>query len=215
MAHDTPSAFPLQWPKGKPRTKHRARGAFRGKSGSWSTDPVSGANRWNPPQNLTVAQAVARVQRELDRLGARLPVISSNLELRLDGLPRSGQRKPEDPGVAVYFRLDGEPVTLACDRYDTVEANIAAIAAHIDAMRTAERHGVGSLREMFRGFMALPSAEAFDWRDVLGDCQTWDEAKSKYRELARKAHPDAGGSETEFARLSGALEKAQGYFNGN
>ena len=46
--------------------------------------------------------------------------------------------------ATLYFRLKDKPIVLACDRYDTVEANLAAIAAHIDAMRAMERHDVGA-----------------------------------------------------------------------
>ena len=51
-------------------------------------------------------EAVRRVRDELRRLGASDDdcVISSDLKLRLDGLPRSDQGQPRDPGVAVYWR---------------------------------------------------------------------------------------------------------------
>lgn len=34
------------------------------------------------------------------------------------------------------------------------------------------------------------------------DCFTWDEAKKKYRELAKKMHPDIGGNNSEMAELN-------------
>lgn len=58
-----------------------------------------------PPDGV----ALARLKEELGRLGARYPVVSSNVELRRDGLPLSGRPEPHDPGVAVYFQLAGRP----------------------------------------------------------------------------------------------------------
>src|SRR5215469_16916930 len=115
---DLPPAFPLQWPTNWPRRRHNDR-----KNGRFSTSA----------KPITIAGALNRLQTELERIGARYAVISSNLEPRRDGLPRSGQREPEDPGIAVYFLLDGKPHCLPCDTYTQIAQNIAAIAAHIEA----------------------------------------------------------------------------------
>ncbi len=64
---------------------------------------------------------------ELERLGARHGVVSTNIELRRDGLPYSNRRQPEDPGVAVYFQQDGKQQCIPCDRWRTVEENCRAI----------------------------------------------------------------------------------------
>lgn len=204
-----PQAYPLSWPAGKPRTPShkRERGRFSKHSYRSTSD---GTSSYKVKGDLTVAEALRRLQADLDRLRARLPVVSSNLETRLDGLPRSGQRKPADPGVAVYFQLHGKPIVLAGDRYDTVEANIAAIAAHIDAMRTTERHGVGSLEQMFAGFTALPPAMSpDDWRTVLGDPGSLAEAEETYRQFMKMNHPDVGGDEAEAAKWNAAIAKAR------
>src|SRR5690606_37638439 len=116
----------------------------------------------------------------------------------LDGLPRSGQAEPSDPGVALYFDLAGKPHCMPCDTYTKVAQNIAAIAAHIEATRAIERHGVSSVAEMFSGFTALPAPSSKRaWRDVLGFHGTQLPSKasidSAWREKAKKAHPDAGG----------------------
>jgi hypothetical protein len=125
------SAYPLQWPAGRARKPADAR-----IHGKFNTKRSSG--RYMETKALTVADALARLQDELDRIGARLPVISTNLETRLDGLPRSGQGEPSDPGVALYFQLQGKPHCMPCDTYTRVAQNIAAIAAHIEATRARE-----------------------------------------------------------------------------
>lgn len=72
------SAYPLQWPAGRPRKSSRKRATFGKKVNN---------GRWTEPRDLTVADALGRLQDELDKVGARHPVVSTNLETRLDGLP--------------------------------------------------------------------------------------------------------------------------------
>ena len=206
--NESPTAYPLAWPQGKPRTPRdqRARGRFSRKESQYSGYRGS----YKATRDLTVSVAVQRLTTELERIEANLPIISTNIELRRDGLPMSNRRAPHDPGVAVYFQHEGHPIVLACDRYETVEANIAAIAAHIEASRAIERHGVGRLSDVFRGFAALPPAMSVDdWRAVLDHPTTLAYAEVRYRELAKEAHPDRSGSEARMVALNAAIAKAR------
>lgn len=208
-------AFPLQWPISRPRTKSPTRATF-GKKVQRS------GQSWSQMESLTVAEALRRLQREIDLLGARDYILSSNLQVRLDGLPRSGQAEPADRGVALYFTLSGKPHCLPCDRYDRVADNIAAIAKHIEATRAIERYGVASLAEMFTGFAALSAPAKRTWRDVLGIGPgvapvTASIIEDQFRRLAKKCHPDAGGSNELMAELNAARAAALkeiGGFNG-
>lgn len=196
-------AFPLQWPASRPRTKSLVRAAFNKKV----TKP---GKTYTTNEALTVADAIGRLQREVDLLGARQYVLSTNLELRLDGLPRSSQAEPSDRGVALYFHLGGKPHCLPCDRYDRVADNIAAIAKHIEATRAIERYGVATMSEMFTGFVSLPSYSGNHWSDVLGVSRsaTTAEINAAYRDKAKAAHSDAGGSDAAMSRLNVARDQA-------
>ncbi len=198
-------AYPLQWPLSRPRTKTPTRATF-GKKVTRSGH----AYDWSEKASLTVADALNRMQKEIDLLGARNYVLSSNVQLRLDGLPRSGQPEPVDRGVALYFTLSDKPHCLPCDRYDRVADNIAAIAKHIEATRAIERYGVASVAEMFTGFMALPSYDGQHWSEVLNVPRdaTADQIKAAYRDKARTAHSDAGGSDAAMSRLNVARDAA-------
>lgn len=199
------SAYPLQWPAGRPRKANRKRATFGKKASN---------GQWMETKSLTVGDALGRLQDELDRIGARQPVVSTNLETRLDGLPRSGQAEPRDPGVALYFQLDGQPHCMPCDTYDRVADNVAAIAKHIEATRAIDRFGVASVREMFTGFQALPAPGAKrPWRDVLGlagePSPTRDQIEHHYRVKSKSAHPDRhGGSRDAMAELNAAKAEA-------
>lgn len=195
--------YPLSWPVGWKRTPYgqRRRAAF-GKG--------SGVNR----ERLDVSDGVQRLFGELRRLGASGLVVSSNLHLRDDGYPYAKQPKMlDDPGVAVYFTLSGAARVLACDLWNSVADNMAAIAGHIEAARAQGRYGVGSLEQAFAGYAALPANTAANWRDVFGfkadQSVTWDDVSERFRDMARRAHPDAGGTDLEMARLSEAKSFAK------
>mgnify|MGYP000712282402 CR=1 FL=1 len=142
--HETATRYPLTWPAGWKRTPTAQRARARFRSGR---------------TELSIYEATQRLQGELERLerGIGGVVLSTNVETRLDGMPRSDRRAPADPGAAVYFRLKGQPRCLACDKWDRVADNIAAIAAHIEAIRAVDRYGVGTLDQAFAGYAALPA----------------------------------------------------------
>jgi hypothetical protein len=213
---DGVTRYPLSWPAGWKRTTSRQHGKFNRKETDHHRRPDGSTYTRQITRDLTVANAVARLQAELDRLGASDAVISTNLRLRLDGLPRSDQGDPGDPGVALYFRLKKQDRCLACDRYWRVADNIAAIAAHIEALRAIERYGVGTLDQAFAGYAALPPAADAWWLIFnLPQSATLVQVEARFLELARAAHPDAGGSHNDMARLTAAREAARKALRGS
>jgi hypothetical protein len=159
-----------------------------------------------------VTIATSRLENELERLGAKSPTLSTNVSLRLDGRPRSDEN-PADPGAAVYFSFRGKATVLACDRYRAVAENIAAIAAHIEALRRIERYGVGTIEQALAGYKALPADSAADWRTVFGfpagSRPTRAQIDDAYLTAAKRQHPDAGGSDAEMAQVNRARDYAR------
>lgn len=191
----TAQSYPLHWPHGRPRARSRADAKFR----------HGGSNG----RRVGVGVARERLQDELDRLGARDIILSTNVELRLDGRPRGDRAEPGDPGAALYFKLNGRDTVLACDRWDRVADNIVAIAKHIEALRGMDRWGVGTIEQAFAGYQALPAPE--QWWQVLGCREDTPiaQVEAVYRRLAMKAHPDHGGSDAAMARLNAAMDRAR------
>ncbi len=196
-------AYPLTWPAGWKRTPAslRKRAQFA-KAGRF--EGAEGTKRWIPSRELSIAEGTQRVLRELRTFGVidGDSIISTNLKTRLDGLPYSAQRAPDDPGVAVYWRRpdDKGMKVMAVDRYDRIADNLAAIAATLEAMRAIERHGGAQILDRaFTGFAALPApgqtttAGVRHWREVLGipeGEQRMTAAEEAYRRLRSKYHPD-------------------------
>lgn len=204
------AAYPLHWPAGRLRTPASAR-----RRANFSQRVHNG--RFEETKALSIAASHERLQFEVDRLDARNVILSTNQELRLDGRPRSGNGEPADPGAALWFTLRKRDMVLACDRWDRLADNIAAIAKHIEALRGIERWGVGSLEQAFAGYEALPKAEApdaggkRDWWIVLGvdRAASMAEIEAAWRERIRAAHPDNGGSKDEAAAINRARDEAR------
>jgi len=202
-------AFPLQWPGGWRRTSAHERSRARFGKGERVYSDVPNGGSWTRKKDLTIADGTDRVLRVLNQMGFnKSVVISSNLMLRNDGLPRSGQRPPDDPGVAVYWGVGQKARCIAVDRYDRIADNLAAIAATLEAMRSIERHGGAAILERaFTGFTALPAPEQ-PWQTLgLPDSHaTREQIEDAYRRLAMKHHPDRGGDATEMARINTARD---------
>lgn len=154
-------------------------------------------------------KARQELQGELDRLGARDAILSTNVELRLDGQPMSNRAQPMDKGAAVYFKLKGKDVSMACDKWNRTEDNIWAICKHIEALRGQQRWGVGNVEQAFRGYTALPErSSASQWWEVLGVAvnASVDQVKDAYRILVKKHHPDVHGDPDLFRRVQEAYQ---------
>lgn len=210
------AAFPLDWPKTTLRTPRSDRKVSRFHSDGGA---------------LSVAAANRRLKQELKQLfvGDRF-VVSTNQALRRDGEPLSSSKAPDDPGVAVYFVHRGRHRVMCCDAWSTVAGNIAAIAAHIDAVRAQLRYKVGTVEQAFAGF-ALPPASTppsptsdlkRPWREVLGFEADWPKLWAartpaeqlefvdlRRRDLAFNLHPDRGGSAEEMVELNLAVGAAR------
>ena len=201
-----PTAYPLSWPHGFPRRSWGAR-----KDGQFGKVAPDERHSWNTKKRLSVDDAVKRLRRQIEMLaGARLTVISTNMELRRDGLPRSDRAAHADPGVAVYLTIKGKPHCLPCDRYNRVADNIAAVAAHIEATRAIARHGVADVERAFMGFQALPSPDTKrPWHQILGvePDATPEQVKAKWKQRVRETHPDHGGSDAQMAEINAAYDE--------
>lgn len=193
--------YPLAWPVGWRRTP-----ADRRKRATFS----------HYKAQMSVQVAAGQLREELRRLGVPFDawVLSTNVELRLDGMPRS-DREPKDPGAAVYFRLraGGKPKVFACDKWNRVADNVAAMARHIEALRAVDRYGVGEMEQVLAGYTALPPS-AEDWRSVFGfppdATPAFSEIDRLYKRLMAEAHPDKPtGDKFQAQRLNVARDMAR------
>lgn len=195
------SASPLYWPEGWKKTSLPTTSQFA---------------------NHSIAKATKFIIDELGRMdiGNWNVIISTDLRLRNDGLPYSTQREPENKGVAVWWKDNGEQRVIALDKYDRIADNMYAIGKTIEAMRGIDRWGGGEiLNRTFAGFTSLPSPDRVierSWRDVLEyyDGNNIAHAKERYLIARMYAHPDKeGGSNEKFHEVEKAWEQCQAELN--
>lgn len=134
----------LTWPENKPRAAHRGKSPFRSE----------------------IAKAETEVRWEMPRWGVRDGdyIVSRNRTRTFAG----------DPGVALWW-LDRKKQlkVVACDKYDTIAANLHAIYLTLDAMRALDRWGAYTLEQASEGAKVAmlpppPSMEQTHWSKVLG-----------------------------------------------
>lgn len=181
-----PSAYPLAWPEGWPRTKNPQPARF----------------------DVSFEKARQALGWEIERMGGHYPVLSSNVPLRIDGQPRASAAEPDDPGVAVYFERHGRQMVFACDKWNRVRDNIRAIGKTIEALRGIERWGASDMMERaLRAFVALPPPKA--WWEILDlpRVASAEEIATRHRVLAARWHPDReNGSAARMAEINAARD---------
>lgn len=204
--------FPLEWPTGYPRCRNPKSSRFGNVSFAKSRDEIF--------------QQLKLMVSYYDRSTI---VLSTNIPLKLDGMPYASYRQPDDKGVAVYFIYNKEQVVLCCDSWNKIEHNMWSVAKTIESLRAIERWGVSDfLKHSFSGFNALPPAQdnkkhKDDWWVVLGyqhkpESRPWDwtGVAAQYKSLAKLRHPDMPtGSTEKFQELNQAFDEAKKYYNIN
>lgn len=182
-----PNRYPLDWPAGWPRSGRRRHATFK----------------------VDYSKMLRELDAEIHKLGGTNAIVSSNRELRLDGMPRQDKGEPLDPGVALYFELKGRQKVFACDTYTTVRDNLRAISLTLESLRAISRYGATTMLERaMSSFDALPPPRTH-W-DVLGIRRGANvhDIERAWRERAKTEHPDAGGSTTRMAELNSAKDAA-------
>jgi len=208
------SHIPLRWPDGWDRSTYPREGNFSG--------------------DRTLTQAVRELYEELSRKDSSGKSFARDIEITCaDGT--ANPTRHIDSGAAVYFTRpspDGpedQHVVLACDKWRDPAHNVWALVLHVRALRGLLRWGVGTTSQAFAGYVALPpSPDAAPyvpppegtpdalvyggpWWEMLGfrfKPKGIEDVDAAYKNLARKVHPDVGGSETLMQNLNVARDEA-------
>lgn len=181
--------YPLHWPDDQPRTprSEQERGRY----------------------SVSFSNSLCDLLYELSLMRATSVVVSSNVTLRRDGMPRAGAAKRvDDPGVAVYWARDGNEYVVACDSYRAVRSNLRAIGLTIHHLRRLEAAAPAFIAgRAYQGFSRLPvNSHQKGWWQVLGVERGVDKdaIKEAYRAQAKVCHPDYGGTDQQMADLNRA-----------
>jgi hypothetical protein len=197
------SGYPLMWPIGRPRIEEHAR-------------------KWGALNKMPSARVYQLLGDEIRKMKETTNVtLSTNLQLRRDGLPYVGQKEPADPGAVLYFTRKGVDIAIACDVWHKLDANVRAIGLTVEAIRGMERWGTEEMVDRaFTGFKALPETSAIvtpymrPWHEVLQVSPDADPEiiRAAWKRLVARYHPDnqATGDAVKFEEVQKAYNEVNG-----
>ena len=222
MNDDRPTAYPLHWPISRPRTPPEAREEASFRKVRKEYRQANQTTAYNSQTAMTISirnqlsasDGAERLVKELERFGARDIVISTNIERRLNGIPRKRAAEPSDPGVAVYFRLHNLPHCLATDKWTRTADNLAAIAKHIEATRGQIRWGTIETNQAFANVRLLSAVGIQkSWWEILGVSRNapLPTIEARWRALIVELHPDRVGDRhgNRAAEINAAMDEAR------
>lgn len=192
------------------------------------TDPEAKPRRSSSRFRANWQDTLEFLTAEIEKVGGKPPVVIQvdvqEADIRRDGMLRATARVGH-PGVVVSFESDYGPLRYATDAYEKDwshgmpgwQANLRAIALTLEALRAIDRWGVSKRGEQYTGWKALPAAggatfpsadEAERWMRTYADEHRIDgdlaSLSTLYRSMAKRMHPDAGGSAGDWERLNAA-----------
>ncbi len=177
----------MNWPLQHPRTPARDR----------RRDKPYVTKGWGE-LHQDVVDALNRLAREADA-EVRLLELSTGHDSRhigATGRPLASAADPQDPGVVVWFSLDGETTSVPCDGYTDPRQNVRAIIQCLHQQARSARDGVGTVHALFQGFKALPARTSSEDPRVVEARQALDAGAKAgigakvLRQLQLRYHPD-------------------------
>lgn len=196
-----------------------------GPIGEWPTRLTP--NRQPSKFKATLSDTLTLLDREVYHLvdteaqqdSAELLIAIPPGAFRIDGRPYANA-KAEHPGV--IFSIDSKygHLSYPCDTFTTWQDNLRAIALALEALRKVDRYGVTKRGEQYRGFLAIEATAAPSGfatvDDAIAFLATFHPTIPRAAEVPprlllraaqRKAHPDHGGDDATFQRVSLAEAK--------
>ncbi len=127
---------------------------------------------------------------------------------------RSSGRIIRKPGAKVRYMRGGQWQEVACYGFPNRAENLRQCFLLLERLRIAEQHGVQYQGLTFTKDLATTTGEAgrreslMDAYDILGVSpdDPMDLVKSVYSRKSQFYHPDKGGDEAKFKRLTQAFE---------
>lgn len=191
--------------------------------------PVREGHKYYRKAGFSARTPMDDLERELSHLQATDIVIESGHErtqIRNDGWPR-GSSSPSHPDVRLFFKCKHGTLRYECNEFSTWEHNLRAIGLWMQRQRLAiEEWGIGSGGEAYRGFAQLPSGiPTAEWSNVeaaaefllkiAGETELAPDLvienpdnirNAVYRDAAKRAHPDTGGSVELMSKVNRARD---------
>lgn len=180
--------------------------------------PKSGSGR-KSPYSIHWNRLLDELESELNSLKAENIVVEGGFarhQIRNDGWPVGGAT-PSTAGIRLSFhsRRLNAPLSYECNKFSDWQGNLRAIGLTLQRLRLIDELGTSPRGEQYRGWAALPpgSTALAEWANVeearkflasLAKCAVDCNLSILYRDAAKVAHPDAGGSQELMAKVNRA-----------
>lgn len=125
-------------------------------------------------------------------------------------IPAAEPTRRDPQGIRLVYTLRGQEVRLEMSNQDTGRDNLRVLYLAVEAMRLNEARGLGDVVQSAYLQLAAP-AKVRDPYEVLGvrPDSPPEVIEAAHRALAKRHHPDAGGSVEAMKEINAALERVQ------
>lgn len=125
-------------------------------------------------------------------------------------VPRREPLRRDPQGVRLWYRLRSQGITLEMAAQETAVDNLRVLYLSIDALRLNELRGLGDVIQSAYLQLAAP-ATVRDPYQVLGvrPDSLIEVVEAAHRALAKRHHPDAGGSVEAMTEINNALDRVR------
>ena len=166
--------------------------------GSKLEEIITSDIKFNPIKSSRTADQLKRdIRRWLERLGVQQPDIKI----------RTANERAE-----VEYVLNKNIYSFSSTMQESLTNNLAAVEQFLHYRVLGIERGIETTEQAFAGYMALPDpSTAKDPYEVLGfkGRVSLEEAKAKFKQLAKLHHPDKEGNKETFQKLAEAIRKIE------
>lgn len=123
---------------------------------------------------------------------------------RLEGM----RQTEEERTVVITYVKDGKTIVLKMGKQARAVDNLRVLYIALESLRMNERRGIGELLQDAYLQLAAPERIRSPY-EILGiyPDSPLAVAEAMYKELAKKSHPDAGGSDEAMRKLNLAIQQ--------
>lgn len=168
---------------------------------------------------INVNGEVIEIKQNLIKTSRGIPILRNDILTWLKRIGISGEyvsinygASMRDSWAEVSWEVNGKPYFYRCQSQNRPVDNLAAVEQLVHQEVLFIQRGIKTLGQMLNQF-ALPAPEdikdSFDPRKVLGipkNVTDKEYIKYKFREAAKKHHPDKGGDPEKFKDIQKAWE---------
>lgn len=149
----------------------------------------------------------SQTTRELDETFRRWGVINWSTNYPRGARLEGWNQTEQDRTVELTYQKNGKTVKLTMGKQPRAVDNLRVLYLAIEAMRMNEKRGIGEILESAYKQLSGAVSERTPY-EVLGVPEGLPITvyEAMYKDLAKKNHPDAGGSDEDMKQLNKAIE---------